>query len=145
MVFIRLLLALIVLGSAPLPASAQSLSSPPSAAATLRGTVTLPDGKPIHNVLITVIQLKRTVNTNDDGQFEITGLPPGKYDVVAHLDRVPDVVKTADLSRGGAATLDFQIELSGLREQVTITATGTEQAVSSSIQSDRKSTRLNSR
>ena len=34
-----------------------------------------------------------------------------------------------------AATLDFRVELGGLQEEVTITATGTEQAVSSSIQS----------
>jgi iron complex outermembrane receptor protein len=53
---------------------------------------------------------------------------------VAQLDRVPDVVQSANLT-SGTTTLDFQIELTSLREEVTITATGTEQAVSSSIQS----------
>ena len=91
-------------------------------------------GKPIHNVLITILQLKRTVDTDDNGQYQIQGVPPGKYDVVAHLDRVPDTVKQVDLT-SGQATLDFQIELSGVREEVTVSATGTEQAVSSSIQS----------
>ena len=38
--------------------------------ATLQGTVTLGEsGQPIHNVLITVRQLKRTVSTDDNGKM----------------------------------------------------------------------------
>lgn len=104
--------------------------------ATLRGTVTLGDsGKPIHNVLITVLQLKRTVGTDEQGNYEFPNLPLGRYDVLAHLDRVPDIVQSIDVSAGGTTTLNFQVQLSGLQEQVTVTATGTEQPVSSSIQS----------
>src|ERR1041384_6953618 len=67
--------------------------------ATLRGTVTLSDsGKPIHNVLVTILQLKRTVDTDENGKYEFQGVPPGRYDVVAHLDRVPDLVHSGDLS-----------------------------------------------
>ena len=70
---------------------------------TLRGTVTLGDsGKPIHNAIITILQLKRSVDTDDNGQYEFTGLPPGKYDIVAHLDRVPDIVRTANVPNGEA-------------------------------------------
>src|SRR5688572_6056979 len=131
MILCRILFALIVLGSVNSSIFAQA-----SGTATLNGTVTLGDtGKPVHNVLITVLQLKRTVSTDDAGHYEFPDLPPGKYDIVAHLDRVPDVVRKADLTAGAGATLDFQMELSSLREEVTITATGVEQAVSSSIQS----------
>src|SRR5258705_8091813 len=88
--------------------------------ATLRGTVTLSDSaNPVHNVLVTILQLKRTVGTDDNGKYEFQNVPPGRYDVVAHLDRVPDLVRNVDLSSGGEATLDFQIELSGVSEQVT--------------------------
>jgi iron complex outermembrane receptor protein len=125
----RIVFALIVLALASLPVLAQST-------ATLRGTVTLGDtDKPVHNVLITVLQLKRTVDTDDNGKYEFTALPPGKYDVLAHLDRVPDVVQSIQLTAGADATLDFQIYLSNLNEQVTVTATGSEQSISSSIQS----------
>lgn len=104
--------------------------------ATLRGTVTLGEsGKPVHNTLVTILQLKRTVGTDENGKFEFQGLPAGRYDVVAHLDRVPDLVQSVDLAAGSDITLDFRIQLSGVNEQVTVTATGTEQAVSSSIQS----------
>jgi iron complex outermembrane recepter protein len=130
MIFRRILFTSLILGLVALPAFAQ-----PAATATLRGTVTLSTtGKPVHNVMVTVLQLKRTVTSDDDGRYEITNLPRGKYDVVAQLDRVPDVVRSADLTTGDA-TLNFQIELSSLREEVTVTATGDEQAVSTSIQS----------
>src|SRR5688500_3958347 len=130
MIFRRIFYTFIVLALLNSIALGQS-----SGTATLRGTVTLvAGGKPVHNVMITVLQLKRTVTTDDNGQYEFTDLPRGKYDVVAQLDRVPDVVRSADLT-SGAATLDFQIELSSLREEVTITATGNEQSVSTSIQS----------
>src|SRR5215203_5530860 len=129
-VYGRLALALIFAGLFTSQALGQS-----TATATLRGRVTLGEsGKPVHNALITILQLKRTVDTDDNGNYEFQGLPPGKYDIVAHLDRVPDIVRTADLT-GGDATVDFQIELTGVREEVTITATGSEQSVSSSIQS----------
>jgi iron complex outermembrane recepter protein len=127
----RTIFTFLILALVGLPAFAQS---PPTA--TLRGTVTLATtGKPVHNVMITVLQLKRTVTTDDDGHYEFTDLPPGKYNVVAQLDRVPDVVHSTELARGASGTLDFQIELTSLKEEVTITATGTEQAVSTSIQS----------
>jgi iron complex outermembrane receptor protein len=106
------------------------------ATATLKGKVTLGEsGKPIHNVLITLLQLKRTVGTDDDGNYEFQNLPPGHYDVLAHLDRVPDIVQSADVAIGVTTTLDFRVQLSGVEEQVTVTATGTDQTLSSSIQS----------
>ena len=112
-----------------LPVSAQSTG-------TLKGTVTLGDGgQPIHNVLITILQLRRTVGTNEQGQYEFQNVPAGRYDVVAHLDRVPDVIRSIQISPGASAVLDFQVQLGGLEEQVTVTATGNEQSTSSSIQS----------
>jgi iron complex outermembrane receptor protein len=91
-------------------------------------------GKPVHNALVTILQLKRTAGTDEEGKYDFQNVPPGHYDVVTHLDRVPDVVQNIDLAPG-ANTLDFTIQLAGLQEEVTVTATGTEQTVSSSIQS----------
>ena len=129
----RIVLSFIFAGFFSLHALAQTSTT--AATGTLRGTVTLGGtGKPIHNALITILQLKRTVDTDDEGKYEIQGVPPGRYDIVAHLDRVPDIVRTTDLTTG-ENTVDFQFELTGVREEVTVTATGSEQAVSSSIQS----------
>src|SRR5688500_2500430 len=129
MIIRRFLFAFIVLVFTGLPALAQGN-------ATLRGTVTLGEtGKPVHHVLITILQLKRSVDTDEAGKYEFTDVPPGKYDVVAHLDRIPDSVQSIDVAAGADATLDLQIDLAGIREQVTVTATGMEQSLSSSIQS----------
>lgn len=104
--------------------------------ASLKGTITLGEsGQPIHNVLVTILQLKRTVGTDEQGNYEFQNVPPGRYDVLAHLDRVPDIVRRTEVAVGVTTSLDFRVQLSGLDEQVTVTASGTEQTLSSSIQS----------
>ena len=106
------------------------------AMSTLRGKVTLETtGEPIHNVIITISQLSRSVATEEDGSYEFQNVPPGAYDLIAHLDRVPDVVQTVNVIGGGAVTADFQIRLTARREEVTVTATGNEETSFNSIQS----------
>jgi iron complex outermembrane recepter protein len=103
---------------------------------TLRGTVTIGDTeKPAHNVRVTITQLRRSVETDEKGGYEFQNVLPGRYDVTAHLDLAADVVKNVQVTGGGATTADFQIELSAVREQVTVTATGSEETTFNSIQS----------
>ncbi len=102
---------------------------------TLRGTVVLGDsGKPIHSARITIAQLRRSVETDEKGSYEFQGVPPGKYDVIAHLDLAPDVVQSVQIN-AGITTSDFQIKLSTVREAVTITASGSEESTFNSMQS----------
>jgi iron complex outermembrane recepter protein len=101
----------------------------------LTGTVSLGDsGSAIHGATVTIIQLKRTTYTDENGKYEFQSLPSGHYDVLAHLSGVPDAVQPVELTEG-TNTLNIALQISGMTEQVTITATGTEQVVSSSIQS----------
>jgi iron complex outermembrane receptor protein len=103
---------------------------------TLRGRVTIGDTeKPAHNVRVTITQLRRSVETDEKGAYEFQNVLPGRYDVTAHLDLTADVVKNVQVTGGGATTADFQIELSAVREQVTVTATGSEETTFNSIQS----------
>ena len=102
---------------------------------TIRGKVTLENsGKPLHGIVVTVLQLKRSVDTNDDGTYELQNIPAGTYDVVAHMDRVPDVVQSARVTNDGTTTSDFQLFLRVVREQVTVSASGQEEATYNSIQ-----------
>src|SRR5262247_47713 len=66
---------------------------------TLRGVVTIGDTeKPVHNVRVTITQLRRSVETDEKGAYEFQNIPPGRYDVTAHLDLASDVVKTVQVT-----------------------------------------------
>ncbi len=102
---------------------------------TLRGSVSLDSsGGTLHGVTVTIIRLNRKTVTDDNGKYEFLNVPAGKYEVHAHLDRAPDSVQNVEIS-GGDTTIDFQIKLSGVRDQVTITASGNEETTFNSIQS----------
>lgn len=103
---------------------------------TLRGKVSLDSsGQAVHQATVTIMQLKRTTLTDDEGAYEFKDVPPGKYDVKAHLDLAPDVIKSVQVSAGGDVTVDLQVKLTGVKDEVTITASGTEESILNSIQS----------
>lgn len=101
----------------------------------LHGTVTLePSGLPARNAVITIAELKKSVLADERGAFQFHAVPFGKYQLIAHLDRVPDVVKTVDLTQP-LQKIDLQLTLAPVSEQVTVTATGSAEGVGSSYQS----------
>jgi iron complex outermembrane receptor protein len=83
---------------------------------------------------VTIAELKKSVLTDETGAFIFSGVPVGKCQIIAHLDRVPDVVKTVEVT-GADQTIDFQLTLAPVSEQVTVTATGSAEAIGSSYQS----------
>jgi iron complex outermembrane receptor protein len=104
-------------------------------AGTIRGSVRIrPSNTAARNAVVTIVELKRSVLTDENGAFEFKGIPVGKYQVFAHLDRVPDVIKTVEVS-GADQTVDFELSLTPVSEQVTVTATGSAEAIGSSYQS----------
>ena len=106
-----------------------------SATFTIRGTVTLqPTGLAARNALVTIVELKESALTDQDGAFEFQDVPTGKYQIIAHLDRVPDVVRTVAVTRENQ-TVDFQLTLAPVTERVTVTATGSIEGIDSSYQS----------
>lgn len=114
-----------------LTASAQNLD----VTGIIHGTVRIePSSTAARNAVVTIAELKRSVLADENGVFEFKGIPPGKYHLLAHLDRVPDVIKTVEVT-GGDQTVDFQLSLTPVSEQVTVTATGSAEAVGSSYQS----------
>src|SRR2546423_1156440 len=115
--------------------SITAFAQSPVTTGTIRGVVRIePSGTAARNAVITVAELRRSVLTDESGAFEINDMPAGRYQVIAHLDRVPDVVRTVEVA-GGIQTVDFQLTLALVSEQVTVTATGTAEAVGSSYQS----------
>lgn len=96
--------------------------------ATLRGRVTL-EGRdaPLQHVTVSITQLGRAAQTDEQGQYRFAGLPPGTYDVSAHMHATIDQKQTVELVAGKETVLDFQLRLGIVHEQVTVTASGTEQ------------------
>lgn len=95
------------------------------ATGTLKGTVSLEtSGTPAHGASVTILQLKRSTETDENGAYEFQNIPPGTYDLAARMDRVPDSVQRVTITSGGVVTADFQLRLRVIGEQVTVTATG---------------------
>lgn len=115
--------------------TAAALAQSSAVTATVRGTVRVePSGMAARNAVVTIAELKKSVLSDENGAFEFHGVPAGRYQLIAHLDRVPDVVKTVEIA-GGNQTVDFQLTLAPVSEQVTVTATGSAEAVGSSYHS----------
>ena len=104
--------------------------------ATISGKVTYTENQtPLHNVAVQIVQLKRTVETDDDGIYRFENVPPGRYTILAHNDGFIDSAKTLVLVANANATADFALAITGATAQVTVTANGTEQSTFESFQS----------
>jgi iron complex outermembrane receptor protein len=102
----------------------------------ITGRIILADGgTPLHNVIVNLVQLKRSTETDENGAFEFKNVPPGTYTLLAHMEGFPDQTQQVRVTAGGSTTLDFSLRLSGIKEDVTVTATGSEQSVFESFQS----------
>jgi iron complex outermembrane recepter protein len=103
---------------------------------TITGKVTYTENEtPLHNATVQIVQLKQTVETADDGSYKFENIPPGRYTLLAHFDGFTDVAKTIVLVNGASSAIDFSLPLVGVSEQVTVTASGTEQSTFDSFQS----------
>lgn len=93
------------------------------------------DNTILHDAAVQIVQLKRTVVTDADGNYEFTDLAPGRYTLLVHIEGFSDATKIIDLKAGASETADFALQLSSVRADVTVTASGTEQSVFDSFQS----------
>ena len=89
---------------------------------TVRGTVTLMEnGGPVDGALILIIGTGAFTFT-DDGTFEFTNVPAGTYDVIAQREQLTAGLQTVSVGAGETAIADFELSLSPVREEVTVTA-----------------------
>ncbi len=101
----------------------------------IRGQVTMKaGGEAIHNATVVVPQLGRSTETDGAGRFEFARVPPGVYDVVAHMHHLSDERKRIDVAAGGMAEVVFALELAAIRQEVTVTASGKEETTLEAFQ-----------
>ena len=90
---------------------------------TVRGTVTLTEnGGAVHGAVILVVGTGLVGLTAENGSFEIGSVPPGRYEVLAQREHLTAGRQMITLSSGGSATVDFELGLSPIHEDVTVTA-----------------------
>ncbi len=91
------------------------------------------DNAVLHQVSVQIVQLKRSTVTNDVGAFEFVDVPPGKYTLLAHQEGFGDASEIVTVAAGSTVNVDLQMQLSGIKEQVTVTASGSEQTTFEAI------------
>lgn len=102
---------------------------------TITGKVTYGNNLPLHDASVSIVQTRQSTRTNVDGVFQFTNVSAGRYTILVHLEGFADATKPVTVAAGSNLALDFQLQIASLREQVTVTASGTEQSVFDSFQS----------
>lgn len=103
--------------------------------AKISGKVIFSASTPVHDASVQIIQLRQSVKTGDDGSYSFDGIPAGRYTLLVHAEGFADIAKNIVVTGNAAMTVDFQMQITSLREQVTITASGTEQSTFDSFNS----------
>jgi iron complex outermembrane receptor protein len=87
----------------------------------------------VHDASVQILQLKKSVKTDAGGNYIIENIPAGRYTILVHNDGFADASKTVDFT-GADFTLDFQMEISSVKAEVTVTASGSEQSTFEALQ-----------
>jgi iron complex outermembrane receptor protein len=87
----------------------------------------------IHGATVKITELKLTAVTAADGTYTFNNVPPGHYTLVAHQEGFRDAASTVDVTAAGVVTADLRLAITGVQEQVTVTATGSEIGVGEAI------------
>jgi len=126
LLFTHLLFACLITISAPLLIAATVRAQGTTA---LQGRVTDPNGAVIPDTTIKVssadIGIERTAQTDEEGLYQVAGLPAGNYhlEAQAHGFRTAVLPKlTVEVAR--IVTQDFQLQVGNVSEEVTVTSEG---------------------
>ena len=95
--------------------------------ATLTGTVTGPDGKPLPGVTVTAKSPnqmgERTTVTSSTGDYNLPGLAPGDYTITYSLEGMSAQTRKQNLVLGVPTRIDEQMKVSSVTEAITVTPT----------------------
>ena len=90
----------------------------------VRGIVTDSTKAVIAGATVTVTSkttgAERTVRTNSDGEYQITNLPPGEYEVKVTMDGFKTAVSEVRIQVGENATIEYVLEVGQTTETITV-------------------------
>ena len=105
-------------------------------AGKLQGKVTLDtNGQPIHQATVMIVENGRVAETDAEGRFALEGIAPGSYSVVAFAANLSTAAQLVEIRAGETQELDFQLKLSPLRHEITVTARGKQETAFEAVQS----------
>jgi iron complex outermembrane receptor protein len=105
-----------------------SISVAAQTGSTISGTVYFSgDNSVMHNVVVRLSELKLTATTDDYGKYAFNNVPPGQYTLTVRQEGFGDVTQKVGVAAGTNQTVDFQMTIAGVKEQVTVSASGSEQ------------------
>ena len=106
-------------------AAAAMLAAPVWAQETgvVGGRVTLVEnGGPVHGAVIVVVGAGALGLSDEQGRFEIDNVPAGSYEVIAQREHLTADRRMVTVAAGETATVSFQLGLSAVHEELTVTA-----------------------
>ncbi len=102
----------------------------------ITGKVTLEaTGDPVHHATVMLVQLRRSVQTDQQGNYIFQNVPAGSYELLAHMHPFSDERRKTQVTADAAAVVDFRLKIAPVHEQITVTASGQEETTLSAIQS----------
>ncbi|ANM29320.1 hypothetical protein ABI59_06505 [Acidobacteria bacterium Mor1] len=91
-------------------------------AAEVSGRVLSPDGSAVSDATVTLVELNRRTDVDDQGRFSFSDVPSGDYHVLARSSLFGG--KVAEVSvNGGDAELELTLDRSQHRERIVVTST----------------------
>jgi hypothetical protein len=120
--FTQAITSLIFICAATLTALAQADVS----SATVKGTVTDPQGAAVPNAAIAVKDLDqgtvRTATTDSSGEFQIRPVRPGLHDITVEAKGFAQyLLKDIQLTVGQTASFDIKLQVAGVRTEMVVT------------------------
>lgn len=98
-------------------------------ASSITGRVTVRDGSVLHDATVVLLPLRRSVQTTNQGTFEFRDVPPGRYDLLAHLHGFTDERVSVTVASGQPANVEIALSFAPVRQEITVTASGREETV----------------
>lgn len=106
-----------------------TLAAQTSGTAVIEGRITFAgSGAPMHGATVLLSPGGRIVESDDEGRYRFTDVPPGEYVLLAHVHALVDERKTVRVAAGETAQADFALTLAPMREALTVTASGREES-----------------
>jgi iron complex outermembrane recepter protein len=102
---------------------------------TIRGSVSIKaDESRLHHATVHIPQLRRTAQTDHDGMFEFRDVPPGQYEVLAHMHALTDQKQIVQVAAGATSEVNFELAIGAVHQEITVTASGHEETTLESFQ-----------